>query len=196
MSLIHDYHDERKARLVRLGARECPGCIVLRKGAAEKDKAFAALISEQSRELATKSAAIDRYKGRIEALEYVINNNSAMADAAASVEAEAAAQAFATARKVAPTVLSIVKATCDHFGRTYADIVSPRRDMSCVAPRHVAMYLAKTLTSQSFPEIGRRMGDRDHTTVLFAVRKIKALIEQQHPIAKDVEIIRSKFGAP
>lgn len=197
MSLIHDYHDERKARLVRLGARECPGCSVLRKELAERDKisdVHAVAMATQVRKFENQSASIDGYIGRIEALELVIKNNPAMTYAAALVDADAADQV--AIKKVTPTVLSIVKATCEHFGRSYADIMSMRRDMAHVWPRHVAMYLAKTMTTQSFPEIGRRMGDRDHTTILHAVRKIQALINEGHPLAKDVAAIRSKFGAP
>src|SRR5205807_9619753 len=57
-----------------------------------------------------------------------------------------------------------------------ADLLSSRRTANVVRPRQVAMYLAKTLTLRSLPEIGRRFGGRDHTTVLHAVRKIENLV--------------------
>ena len=59
-----------------------------------------------------------------------------------------------------------------------SDLLSSRRTANVVRPRQVAMYLAKTLTLRSLPEIGRRFGGRDHTTVLHAVRKIEALVGQ------------------
>ena len=65
-----------------------------------------------------------------------------------------------------------------------SDLLSSRRTANVVRPRQVAMYLAKTLTLRSLPEIGRRFGGRDHTTVLHAVRKIEALV------AKDVGAVR------
>ena len=60
-----------------------------------------------------------------------------------------------------------------------ADLLSSRRTANVVRPRQVAMYLAKTLTLRSLPEIGRRFGGRDHTTVLHAVRKIENLVEHR-----------------
>jgi chromosomal replication initiator protein len=57
-------------------------------------------------------------------------------------------------------------------------------------PRQVAMYLAKQLTSRSLPEIGRKFGGRDHTTVIHAVKKIEELIELDSALAEDVELLR------
>lgn len=186
MSLVHDYHDERKARLVRLGARECPGCAVLRKSS----DAHVALIAEQVRELADQLALIVVYKGKIETLE------SARDGGAATEEAYEPTYQAANASGTVRTVLDIVLATCRHFGMSYADIISPRRDMASVLPRQISMYLAKKLTTRSLPEIGRRIGDRDHTTVLHAVRKIEGLVERGHAVAVDIDVIRTRLGMP
>ena len=62
-------------------------------------------------------------------------------------------------------------------------------------PRQVAMYLAKTLTSRSLPDIGRRFGGRDHTTVIHAVRKIEELRQTDSQIAEDVELLRRMLEA-
>ncbi len=67
----------------------------------------------------------------------------------------------------------ILKVVSRHFGVSKGDILSQRRHRSVVWPRQVGMYLAKQLTSRSLPEIGRRFGNRDHTTVLHAIRKIE-----------------------
>ncbi len=93
------------------------------------------------------------------------------------------------------TVDDIQKAVASHFGVTPADISSKRRTQTVVRPRHVAMYLSKTLTTRSLPDIGRRFGGRDHSTVIHAVNKVTAMIEAGDPIAEDVEsLTRSLRG--
>lgn len=94
-----------------------------------------------------------------------------------------------------PAIGRIMGMVSRYYDVSEVDLYSARRARNIVRPRQVAMYLAKTLTTRSFPEIGRRVGDRDHTTVLHAVRKITALIATDPKIAKDVaaltEIIKS-----
>ena len=68
---------------------------------------------------------------------------------------------------------------------------SARRARNIARPRQVAMYLAKTLTSLSYPEIGRQFGGRDHTTVMHAVRSIEGLVATDQGIAEDVSLLRS-----
>lgn len=70
----------------------------------------------------------------------------------------------------------IQRETARHFNVTRGDLISARRTANVVKPRQLAMYLSKTLTLRSLPDIGRRFGGRDHTTALHAVRKIEALI--------------------
>ena len=71
-----------------------------------------------------------------------------------------------------------------------ADLLSSRRTANVVRPRQVAMYLAKTLTLRSLPEIGRRFGGRDHTTVLHAVRKIEGLVDTDTTLAEEIELLK------
>ena len=71
-----------------------------------------------------------------------------------------------------------------------ADLLSSRRTANVVRPRQIAMYLAKTLTLRSLPEIGRRFGGRDHTTVLHAVRKIENLVGNDNVLAEEIEILK------
>ncbi len=82
-------------------------------------------------------------------------------------------------------------------GRQYnisrADLLSSRRTANVVRPRQVAMYLAKTLTLRSLPEIGRRFGGRDHTTVLHAVRKIEGLVGQDTMLADEIEVLKRQL---
>ncbi|HVY57648.1 MAG TPA: chromosomal replication initiator protein DnaA [Xanthobacteraceae bacterium] len=74
-----------------------------------------------------------------------------------------------------------------------ADLLSSRRTANVVRPRQVAMYLAKTLTLRSLPEIGRRFGGRDHTTVLHAVRKIEALVGNDAVLAEEIEVLKRQL---
>jgi len=85
-----------------------------------------------------------------------------------------------------PRIEEVIQATARHYGVSRADILSARRTAAIVRPRQVACYLAKVLTLRSLPEIGRRMGHRDHTTILSSVRKITRLIEQEPNLAETV----------
>lgn len=77
-----------------------------------------------------------------------------------------------------------------HYNVSRQELVSNRRTRVIVKPRQIAMYLAKTLTPRSFPEIGRRFGGRDHTTVLHAVRKIEDLISADNKLSHEVELLK------
>ncbi len=99
----------------------------------------------------------------------------------------------ASDRKV--TIDEIIRKVADHYNLRLTDILSPRRARSVARPRQVAMFLAKTLTSKSLPEIGRRFGGRDHTTVIHAVKKIEELRSIDNQIAEDVELLRRMLEA-
>jgi chromosomal replication initiator protein len=77
-----------------------------------------------------------------------------------------------------------------HYNVSKADLLSARRTRTIVRPRQIAMYLAKVLTPRSLPEIGRRFGGRDHTTVLHAVRKIEGMIEGDRALADEIELLK------
>ena len=91
------------------------------------------------------------------------------------------------------TVDEIQKAVCEHYGLKQADLLSQARTRAIARPRQVAMYLAKTLTPRSYPDIGRRFGNRDHTTVLHAVRQIERFRVEDPAIAGDVEAVTRKL---
>jgi chromosomal replication initiator protein len=84
----------------------------------------------------------------------------------------------------------IQKLVASHYSVTRADILSSRRTATVVKPRQIAMYLAKTLTLRSLPEIGRRFGGRDHTTVLHAVRKIEGLSHADRALNDELELLK------
>ncbi len=84
----------------------------------------------------------------------------------------------------------IQRVVARHYNVSRQELVSNRRTRVIVKPRQIAMYLAKTMTPRSFPEIGRRFGGRDHTTVLHAVRKIEELIGDDSKLGHEVELLK------
>ncbi|MEO9779066.1 MAG: chromosomal replication initiator protein DnaA [Sedimentitalea sp.] len=99
----------------------------------------------------------------------------------------------ASERKI--TVEEIQRKVSDYYNIRLSDIIGPKRLRSYARPRQVAMYLAKQLTSRSLPEIGRRFGGRDHTTVMHGVKRIEELKGIDGQIAEDVEILRRALEA-
>jgi chromosomal replication initiator protein len=84
----------------------------------------------------------------------------------------------------------ILKMISKHFGVNRTDLLSSRRNRSIVRPRQIGMYLAKNLTSRSLPEIGRRFGNRDHTTVLHAIRKVEQLMADDMTLKEEVDLLK------
>jgi chromosomal replication initiator protein len=88
----------------------------------------------------------------------------------------------------------ILKVVARHFGVTRADLLSQRRHRSVVWPRQIGMYLAKQLTARSLPEIGRRFGNRDHTTVLHAIRKIDGQLPNDARLRDELEELKKMLN--
>lgn len=84
----------------------------------------------------------------------------------------------------------IQRLVANHYNVSRADILSSRRTATVVRPRQIAMYLAKSLTLRSLPEIGRRFGGRDHTTVLHAVRKIEGMVTTDQELAGEIDHLK------
>jgi len=140
----------------------------------------------------------DRVPGSIRELEGALNTLVAVAGARLSritmEEVQQLLRANLTGgveRRI--TVDEIQKTTADHYGLKQADLLSERRTRSIARPRQVAMYLCKLHTTRSYPDIGRRFGGRDHTTVLHGVKKIEELIGKDEQIARDVEALSRKL---
>ncbi|SEL36240.1 chromosomal replication initiator protein DnaA [Roseovarius azorensis] len=94
----------------------------------------------------------------------------------------------ASERKV--SVEEIQRKVSDHYNIRLSDMIGPKRTRCYARPRQVAMYLCKQMTSRSLPEIGRRFGGRDHTTVMHGVKRIEELRVQDAQIADDLELLR------
>ncbi len=91
------------------------------------------------------------------------------------------------------TIDEIQKRVAEHYSIKLSDMHSARRARVVARPRQVAMYLAKQLTPRSLPEIGRRFGGRDHTTVMHAIRKIEELRASDAVINEDIELLRRQL---
>ncbi len=99
----------------------------------------------------------------------------------------------ASERKI--TVEEIQRRVAEHYNIRLSDMIGPKRLRTYARPRQIAMYLAKQLTSRSLPEIGRRFGGRDHTTVLHGVKRVEELKIQDGQIAEDLEMLRRALEA-
>lgn len=97
---------------------------------------------------------------------------------------------------VAPSIDTIKRMAAAHFGVSEIDITSARRDRQTVIARHTAMLLARELTRHSYPVIGRLFGDRNHSTVLDAVRSIQGRMRQDPTIAASVDAVRRSVRPP
>jgi len=93
------------------------------------------------------------------------------------------------------TIEDIQRKVAEHFNVRLSDMHSVRRARSVARPRQVAMYLSKQLTTHSLPEIGRKFGGRDHTTVMHAVRRVEELIQTKLEIAEDVDLLKRALSS-
>ena len=87
------------------------------------------------------------------------------------------------------TIDQIQKKVAEHFNIKISDMHSARRSRTVARPRQVAMFLSKNLTTRSLPEIGRKFGGRDHTTVIHAIKKIQELVKNDSSLSEDLEIL-------
>jgi chromosomal replication initiator protein len=139
----------------------------------------------------------DRFTDSVRELEGALNTLSARAGEGVSRltldEVQAILRPHLRAGEKRITIDDIQKATSEHYGMKQADLLSERRNRAIARPRQAAMWLAKQLTTRSLPDIGRRFGGRDHTTVLHAVRRIEALRAEDPALSQDLETITRKL---
>jgi hypothetical protein len=96
--------------------------------------------------------------------------------------------------RIMPTIQNIQNVVANNFDITVIDMVSARRTKHLILPRHIALYLAKTLTKFSYPVIGRYFGGRDHSTIIHAVEKIEARMESEQDLKRTIDGLRGLFG--
>lgn len=92
-----------------------------------------------------------------------------------------------------PPIRKIQHACCDFYDVEFIEMISIQRQAILVKARQVGMFLCKTLTTRSLPEIGRKFGNRDHTTVLYAVRKIAKLESLDNKLADEIKLLRERI---
>lgn len=141
---------------------------------------------------------VDRTPGSMRELEGAVNTLAAAAGARLSgLSLDEAQSLLGSALRTGPerriTVDEIQKTVAEHFSLKQADLLSERRTRAIARPRQIAMYLCKQNTTRSYPDIGRRFGGRDHTTVLHGVRKIEELMASDEQIVRDVETLTRKL---
>lgn len=141
---------------------------------------------------------VDRTPGSMRELEGAVNTLAAVAASRLSALTVDETQGLlGSALRGGPerriTVDEIQKTVAEHFSLKQADLLSERRTRAVARPRQIAMWLCKQHTTRSYPDIGRRFGGRDHTTVLHGVRKIEELMPQDDQIARDVETLTRKL---
>ena len=88
------------------------------------------------------------------------------------------------------SVEEIQKKVADYFNIRFNDMISVRRSRLVARPRQVAMYLSKTYTPKSLPEIGRMFGGRDHTTVMHAIKKVQELCKEDSSFAEHIKVLK------
>jgi len=93
------------------------------------------------------------------------------------------------------TVEEIQRKVAEHYNIRLSDMLGPKRSRNLARPRQIAMYLSKKLTTRSLPDIARRFGGRDHTTIMHGIKKIEALMAQESQIADDLELLRRALEA-
>jgi len=139
----------------------------------------------------------DRFTDSVRELEGALNTLLVRAGAGLAAitleDAERLLRAHLRGGERRVTVDDIQKAAAEHFGLKQSDLISERRTRAVARPRQAAMWLAKHLTTRSLPDIGRRFGGRDHTTVLHAVRRIEELRISDAQLARDLELLERKL---
>ena len=92
------------------------------------------------------------------------------------------------------TIEEIQKRVAEYYNVKVSDMHSARRSVTIARPRQMAMYLAKQLTSKSLPEIGRKFGGKDHTTVMHAVKRIEELAQKDNELREDIGRLKRMIG--
>jgi chromosomal replication initiator protein len=161
-----------------------------------------ATLAQQGRFIPSARAEVlqflaDRFTDSVRELEGALNTLVARVGADVARlsldEAQAILRPHLACAEKRVTVDQIQKAVAEHYGLTQADMISERRARAVARPRQAAMWIAKQITTRSLPDIGRRFGGRDHTTVLHAVRRIEELKVDDAALARDLDVLLRKL---
>lgn len=93
-----------------------------------------------------------------------------------------------------PTADDILETVCAFYGTTIIDMKSARRSFDIARPRHIAMFLMKELTFLSYPQMGRKLGMRDHTTCQYGAKKVAARLKDNPRLQDEIDLLKIKIG--
>lgn len=162
MSLVETWHQERKARLARLNGK--PQEVVVREPVSE-------VIASLKKMVADLTAQIEAMSQKVETHENIIARHISKED------------------DNKPRISEILECVCAFYRVRQIDVIGSRRTAAVMLPRQVAFYLCRRLTGLSFPQIGRRIGGRDHTTAIHSYNKIIQDVDHDANLEADVEAI-------
>ena len=151
----------------------------------ERDQ-YLAMVAQLQAENVGLATRLERFTKRLSNLQH---------DAIVAIEAEQVVAPIdcSPIRRPKISLDQIIRAVAKYYNKTINDLLSHRRTVELTLPRHVACYLCKELTLRSLPEIGRRIGGRDHTTVLHGHRKIEKLIPLMPSVERAVKEISEQL---
>ncbi|WP_246524620.1 helix-turn-helix domain-containing protein [Sphingobium phenoxybenzoativorans] len=98
-------------------------------------------------------------------------------------------------RRCLPLVSEIQRATCFHFGIEMGELLGKDRSSRLAHPRQMAMFLARELTPNSLPDIGRRFGGRDHSTVVHAIAAVRRRATENYDVAREISELSARVAA-
>ncbi len=162
---------------VEVEASECPGFLV-------PDEVMNFLTDKLTKSGRELEGAITRLRAAYQLTAHPVNMQVAMDIVAAIVGG------IETKRV---RIDDILRSISQQYAVSRGDLLSARRTRSIVRPRQIGMYLSKQLTSRSLPEIGRRFGGRDHTTVIHAIRKIEELMNEDPSLRDEIETLKKEL---
>jgi chromosomal replication initiation ATPase DnaA len=174
MSLVEQYHNDRKAIRQRIAAKASEN--EDRKRAQDNAAQIAVLEKREDERAPDRDEWAERQKENHRPVWFSVIS------------------ATKVCRSGAPTIRTIQRTTCDVFGVKLSDLLSARRHAPIVRPRLVSMYLARELTGLSLARIGHATGGRDHSCTIHACRKIGLLIKSDYELTRAIELIRERLA--
>jgi chromosomal replication initiation ATPase DnaA len=171
MTLVEELHQQHKERLARMGGTHFE--------------------AEQKQPVPSQNEKLTKLMAGYAAL----SADFAVLKRQVQVQSEMLGKLVATEGDDKPRFGEIIDAVCEYYEITKNDVLSSRRTGDLVMPRQIICYLGRHLTGMSFPQMGRRLGGRDHTTALHGANKIQRMLADNETLADDINVLEMKIGA-
>ena len=166
MTLVEEMHQQHLARQARLGGASLPPRPKAKNDDNAKQKDF--------EKLAVEVASLKRQL---------------------QIQSEIIGKLITTESDEKPRFGEIIECVCEFYEVSRNDVMSSRRTGDLVMPRQIICYLGRNLTGMSFPQMGRKLGGRDHTTALHGANKIHRLMREDPTLADDISVLELRIGA-